>query len=87
MRNGSIVKQGDVYFTLKDRVGQSDALKYLKEIAVFAAYYKKFLSPKDEENDKIRSALFRLKRLEVTTNIAFLLNCYHIKHLRFILIS
>ncbi len=29
MKNGSIVKQGDVYFTLKDRVGQDDALNYL----------------------------------------------------------
>lgn len=77
MRNGSIVKQGDVYFTLKDRVGQSDALKYLKEIAIFAGYYRKFLSPKDEEDSKLRNALARLKRLEVTTAYPFLLNCYH----------
>lgn len=77
MRTGSIVKQGDVYFTLKDRVGKSDALKALKDIAVFAGYYKKFLTPENEPDVRLRNALVRLKRLEVTTAYPFLLNCYH----------
>ncbi len=77
MRNGSIVKQGDVYFTLKDRVGQSDALKALKDIAVFAGYYEKFLAPDKEPDLRLRNALARLNRLEVTTVYPFLLNCYH----------
>ena len=77
MRNGSLVKQGDVYFTLKDRVGQNDALKALKDIATFAGYYKKFITPETESNLQLRNALVRLKRLEVTTAYPFLLNCYH----------
>ena len=77
MRNGSIVKQGDVYFTLKDRVGQSDALKALKDIATFAGYYKKLLAPDGEPDLRLRGALARLKRLEITTAYPFLLNCYH----------
>ncbi|MBS3947520.1 MAG: DUF262 domain-containing protein, partial [Dethiobacter sp.] len=77
MRNGSIVKQGDVYFTLKDRVGQGDALKALKDIATFAGYYKNFLTPENEPDPQLRAALVRLKRLEVTTTYPFLLNCYH----------
>jgi uncharacterized protein with ParB-like and HNH nuclease domain len=77
MRNGSIVKQGDVYFTLKDRVGQNDALKPLVDIATFAGYYKKLLSPINEPNPQLRNALSRLNRLEVTTTYPFLLNCYH----------
>lgn len=77
MRNGSIVKQGDVYFTLKDRVGQSDALKALKDIATFAGYYEKFLTPENEPDVQLRNALARLKRVEVTTAYPFLLNCYH----------
>jgi uncharacterized protein with ParB-like and HNH nuclease domain len=76
MRKGSIVKQGDVYFTLKDRIGQSDALTALKEIATFAGYYKKFLAPEVEPNTQLRNALARLKRLEITTAYPFLLNCY-----------
>lgn len=77
MRNGSIVKQGDVYFTLKERVGQGDALKALKDLATFAGYYQKFLVPESEPDDQLRIALIRLKRLEVTTAYPFLLNCYH----------
>jgi uncharacterized protein with ParB-like and HNH nuclease domain len=77
MRNGSIVKQGDVYFTLKDRVGQRDALGALKDIATFAGYYAKFLDPENEPNAQLRNALVRLKRLEITTAYPFLLNCYH----------
>jgi len=77
MRNGAIVKQGEVYFTLKDRVGQSDALAALHDIAVFAGYYQKMLAPDKELYPCIRTALMRLNRLEVTTAYPFLLNCYH----------
>ncbi len=79
MRNGDIVKEGDVYFTLKNRVekGGRDALKALQEIAVFAGYYQKLLAPEHEPNLGIRNALTRLNRLEVTTAYPFLLNCYH----------
>ena len=77
MRNGSLVKQGDVYFTLKDLVEGKNALKALSEIAQFAEYYKKLLEPQQEANLFIRKALSRLNRLEVTTAYPFLLNCYH----------
>lgn len=77
MRNGSFVKQSDVYFVLKDRVGKSDALTALKDIAIFASYYQKLLAPEDEPDTEIRGTLFRLNRLEVTTAYPFLLNCYH----------
>lgn len=76
MRRGTFVKQSDVYFTLKDRIGQSDALEALKDIALFAAYYKKLLSPEAEPNEQIRFALRRLNRVEVTTAYPFLLSCY-----------
>jgi hypothetical protein len=77
MRGGSIVKQGDVYFTLKDRVETRDTLKALDEIATFAGYYQKFIQPNHEANFEISKALKRLNRLEVTTAYPFLLNCYH----------
>lgn len=77
MRGGSIVKQGEVYFTLKDRVATKDALKSLSEIALFAGYYQKLIDPLTETDTRLRKALFRLNRLEVTTTYPFLLNCYH----------
>lgn len=77
MRNGAFVKKSDVYFILKDRVGQGDALTSLKDIANFAEYYQKLLAPENEPCIQIRNALLRLNRLEVTTAYPFLLNCYH----------
>lgn len=77
MQNGSFVKQGEVYFTLKDRIAHGDALAALKDIAVFANYYKKLLDPESELNVDVRTALVRLNRLEVTTAYPFLLSCYH----------
>jgi len=76
MRNGSIIKQSDVYFTLKDRVTQQDALASLQEIYRFSKYYERFVNPSSESDDAIRFALERLKRLEVTTVYPFLLNAY-----------
>ncbi|PDW01935.1 DUF262 domain-containing protein [Candidatus Viridilinea mediisalina] len=77
MRNGSLVKQGDVYFTLKDRVEDKDALKSLAEVAQFAEYYQKLLNPEKEKDTRIRRMIARINRLEVTTAYPFLLNCYH----------
>lgn len=77
MKDGSIVKQGDVYFTLKDRVQTKDALRSLSDIALFAGYYQKLINPEIETDTRIRKALMRLNRLEVTTAYPFLLNCYH----------
>jgi uncharacterized protein with ParB-like and HNH nuclease domain len=77
MRNGSIVKQNEVYFTLKDRIGASDALSGLKDIATYAQYYKRLLSPENEPDAKLSWSLKRLNRLEVSTAYPFLLSCYH----------
>ncbi len=76
MRDGSLVKQGDVYFTLKDRVETKDALRSLSEIVQFAEYYQKLINPELETDTRIRKYLKRLNRLEVTTTYPFLLNCY-----------
>lgn len=79
MRNGDLVKEGEVYFTLKNRVDRGDsgnALAALQEIAKFAAYYQKLIAPEYEIHLGIRRAIQRLNRLEVTTSYPFLLNCY-----------
>lgn len=77
MRNGATVNKSDVYFTLKERVSNRDALDALREIAEFAIYYQKLIVPKKEGNAQLKIALQRLNRLEVTTAYPFLLNCYH----------
>ncbi len=77
MRNGTIVNKSDVYFTLKERIANRNALNALKEIADFAIYYQKLISSEKEGNALLETALLRINRLEVTTAYPFLLNCYH----------
>jgi len=76
MRNGTIVKQDDVYFTLKDQVKQDQVKAALKDLFEFSKYYVYLLDPNREAHPKLGMALTRLKRLEVTTAFPFLLNCY-----------
>jgi len=77
MKDGTIVKQTDVYFYLKDHISKGNALDHLKGLARFAKYYQKLLYPEKETNIEIQRALQRINRLEVTTAYPFLLNCYH----------
>ncbi|MDI6800548.1 MAG: DUF262 domain-containing protein [Thermodesulfovibrionales bacterium] len=76
MRDGKIVKQTDVYFSLKDIVNQGNALDYLKDLLKFSGYYERLLYPEKEDNIEIRKLLSRLNRFEVNTAYPFLLNCY-----------
>lgn len=77
MRNGKVIKQSDVYFDLKGRIADGDALRIMQDIAVFATYYSRFVNPDLEPDAGLRSVLWRLRRLEVTTAYPFLLNCFH----------
>lgn len=76
MKDGKMVKQTDVYFSLKDIVNQGNALDYLRDLLRFSRYYEKLLYSEREENAEVRKLLSRLNRFEVNTAYPFLLNCY-----------
>jgi uncharacterized protein with ParB-like and HNH nuclease domain len=79
MKDGAVVKQGEVFFTLKergDRKTQQQVIEYLKELAKFAGYYDRLLHPEREPNAAVRRGMQMLNRLEVTTAYPFLLNVY-----------
>lgn len=76
MKGGSLVRQNDVYFALKEQVGQGDALEHLRELSRYAVHYGKLLDPANEADPSNRRALERLQKLEVTTAFPFLLNCF-----------
>lgn len=81
MKGGDIVKQGDVYFALKERAdknvrSEQEVIAYLAEIVRFAKHYKKLLEPANEPNAEIRERMERLNRIQVTTAYPFLLNIY-----------
>lgn len=76
MRQGQVIRHGDIYFRLKDLVSNGDALVYLQDLARFAVFYQKLLLPTNETDRAIRRALERLNRIEVTTAYPLLLNLY-----------
>jgi uncharacterized protein with ParB-like and HNH nuclease domain len=77
MRSGSIIKQGDVYYELKEIVTASNAIKYLEQLKVFSIYYQRLKYPEANEPDlEIRKRLTRLNKFEVTTAYPLLLNFY-----------
>ncbi len=77
MRDGKIVKQGDVYVALKEQFDadcDQDAKSYLRRLSAFAGYYERLLVPEKEWRANLRRELERLERLRVTVAYPFLLN-------------
>ena len=80
MKDGGMVKQGDVYIALKekaDRRNTDEVLNYLKELATFAGYYSKMIHPERESDRQISERMDRLNRIEVTTAYPLIMNVYH----------
>jgi uncharacterized protein with ParB-like and HNH nuclease domain len=79
MRAGKVVKQGDVYLTLKDRVGASteaEVVEYIRDLARYSGYYAKLLYPSTEPFKEVAERLSRLNRYQATTAYPFLLDVY-----------
>ncbi|HVX49580.1 MAG TPA: DUF262 domain-containing protein [Chitinophagaceae bacterium] len=66
MRHGSIIKQGDVYYSLKEKISTTNAIDYLIELQQYSIYYQKLIFPDLEEDPDIKKYLKRLNRIEVT---------------------
>ncbi len=80
MKDGEIVRQSDVYLTLKARADKHDnaqTLDYLIEIARFADYYEKLTDASKETDSALRERLQRLNRIEMTVAYPLLLNVYN----------
>ena len=78
MRFGQMVKESDVYVTLKQRVDRSERTPraHLEELARFAAHYEVLVHPEKAPSQAIRERLTRLQRLEITVAYPFLLPLY-----------
>lgn len=75
-RTGDEVRQNDIYFQIKNRIGTNNALSYLQDVCIFSEYYSRLLNPEREPSKIVRKYLHRIKRLELATVYPFLLNCY-----------
>ena len=76
MRDGSIIKQNDVYYSLKEKVSPSNAIDYLKYLHQYSVYYRCLISPEFELEKDLQKYFRRLNRIEVTTAYPLLLNFY-----------
>ncbi len=79
MKGGDIVKQGDVYLTLRQRseaMSQLEIVSYLQQVSRFSTFYAKLLRPENEDHPGLRERMQRLNRIEVTVAYPFLLNVY-----------
>jgi hypothetical protein len=79
MREGSIVRETDVYSAPKARVDEDRSmgpLDHLRRLDKFLQYYTVLLRPQHEPSVPLRERLLRLNRLEVTVAYPFLLNVY-----------
>lgn len=77
MKDGSIVKQSDVYYSLKESVANIDTIDYLVELCRYSEYYKRIKYPEFETDPELKKRFVRLNRIEVTTAYPLLLNIYH----------
>lgn len=78
MKDGQVIKQDDIYYVLKEKVNESNALQYLAELKKYSNFYQKFKFPEYEEEPKLQKMFERLNRIEVTTAYPLLLNIYNI---------
>lgn len=76
MRSGNIIKQGDVYYALKESVSTSNVIDYMKELKKFSIYYQRLIYPELEPEVDLQKYFLRLNRIEVTTAYPLLLNFY-----------
>lgn len=77
MKGGTMIKQGDIYYALKDNVSAGNAIEYLKELNKYSVYYQRLKYPKTEPDSDLAKQFIRLNRIEVTTAYPLLLNFYH----------
>lgn len=76
MRGGTIIKQGDVYYALKESVSTTNATDYLKDLKKYSAYYQRLIYPEFETDLELQKYFRRLNRIEVTTAYPLLLSFY-----------
>lgn len=79
MRQGGIVKQGEIYRTLKERTDEQTPdgiFAFLDEMHRSAVHYHRLLDPSQELNPDLHERLRRFERLEVSVAWPLILNLY-----------
>jgi uncharacterized protein with ParB-like and HNH nuclease domain len=79
MREGSVVKQGEIYRTLKERTDNktpSEIMHFLDTMHHSAINYHRLIDPTQESNPELKTRFLRFQKLDVGVSLPFLLNLY-----------
>ena len=76
MKDGGIIRVTDVYYSLKDKVNEVNAIEYIQELNKYSKFYNCFINPRSEENEALRNCFSRINRIEATTAYPVLLYFY-----------
>jgi uncharacterized protein with ParB-like and HNH nuclease domain len=79
MREGSVVKQGEIYRTLKERTDNkspSEIIHFLDTMHRSAIHYHHIIDPTQETNPELKTRFLRFQKLDVGVSLPFLLNLY-----------
>jgi hypothetical protein len=79
MREGSVVKQGEIYRTLKERTDNktpSEIMHFLDTMHRSAIHYYCLTDPTQETNPELKARFLRFQKLDVGVSLPFLLNLY-----------
>jgi uncharacterized protein with ParB-like and HNH nuclease domain len=79
MRQGSVVKQGEIYRTLKDQTDKQtpeEISNYLGNMHHSALHYERLLDPSREPNPEIAARLRDFQQMDVGVSFPLLLNLY-----------
>lgn len=79
MRQGAVVKKGEIYRTLKERTDDQSPdgiAEFLEELHRSAVHYHRLLDPTQELSPELHPRLRRFERLEVSVAWPLLLNLY-----------
>jgi uncharacterized protein with ParB-like and HNH nuclease domain len=84
MKEGKIIKSADIYFELKDRLGNAtpdQTKQFLADLHRHGMYYARFINPaKYENNCDISAPLSRLRVIEATVAYPLLLRVFDAVH-------
>ncbi|MCS6943480.1 MAG: DUF262 domain-containing HNH endonuclease family protein [Geminocystis sp.] len=80
-KQGLQTKRNEFYFQVKSQVHkrkcQEEGVRlYIEEIYRFAEYYRKFITPNEEDDKEISRCLERIGKLRISSVYSLLLNCY-----------
>ncbi|MCH5178088.1 MAG: DUF262 domain-containing protein [Prevotellaceae bacterium] len=76
MKDGGMIRETYVYYALKDRVSEENAVSYIQDLHRYSFFYRNLIYPEYEKNKKLKRCFERLNRIAQTVIYPTLLFFY-----------